>query len=114
MKKKKNLLDLNYQDLKVFLKEKIEIADEKLNMRTQQIFTALYQKGLNDFDKLTTIPIDLRKKLSKNISFHDSKVVETHESSDGTIKFFHNGVNPCGYCASYIDVLSRNITSSHA
>ena len=34
-------------------------------MRTQQIFTAVYQKGLNDFEKFTTIPIDLRKELSK-------------------------------------------------
>ena len=56
-------------------------------MRTQQIFTAVYQKGLNDFEKFTTIPIDLREELSKKISFNDSKIVETHESSDGTLKF---------------------------
>ena len=56
-------------------------------MRAQQIFTAAYQKGLNDFEKFTTIPIDLREELSKKISFNDSKIVETHESSDGTLKF---------------------------
>ena len=84
---KQNLLDLNYEDLKFFLSEKIGIEKKKLNMRAQQIFTAAYQKGLNDFEKFTTIPIDLRKELSKKISFNDSKIVETHESSDGTLKF---------------------------
>ena len=84
---KQNLLDLNYEDLKSFLSERIGIEEKKLNMRTQQIFTAVYQKGLNDFEKFTTIPIDLREKLSKNISFNNSKIVETHESSDGTLKF---------------------------
>ena len=58
---KQNLLDLNYEDLKLFLSEKIGIDDKKLNMRTQQIFTAVYQKGLDNFDELTTIPIELRK-----------------------------------------------------
>ena len=56
-------------------------------MRAQQIFTAVYQKGLNDFSQLTTIPIELRKELHKNISFNNSKIVETHESTDGTLKF---------------------------
>ena len=74
-------------NLKSFLSKKIGIEEKKLNMRTQQIFTAVYQKGLNNFEKFTTIPIDLREKLSKNISFNDSKIVETHESSDGTLKF---------------------------
>ena len=49
MKMKQNLLDLNYEDLRSFLKSKIGIEEDKLNMRTQQIFTAVYQKGLNDF-----------------------------------------------------------------
>ncbi len=84
---KQNLLDLNYEDLKSFLGKKIGVEKKKLNMRTQQIFSAVYQKGLNDFHKFTTIPIDLREKLSKNISFNNSKIIETHESSDGTLKF---------------------------
>ena len=84
---KQNLLDLNYEDLKFFLSEKIGVEEKKLNMRTQQIFNAVYQKGLNNFEKFTTIPIDLRKKLLNNISLNDSKIVETHESTDGTLKF---------------------------
>ena len=84
---KQNLLDLNYEDLKSFLNSKIGIEEKKLNMRAQQIFTAVYQKGLSDFSQLTTIPIELRKELDKNISFNNSKIVETHESTDGTLKF---------------------------
>jgi len=84
---KQNFYNLTFEELKTFLAEKVGIEEKKLNMRTQQIFTAVYQKGLNNFEKFTTIPIDLRKKLSENISFNDSKIVETHESSDGTLKF---------------------------
>ena len=84
---KKNLLDFNYEDLKSFLELKIGIEEKKLNMRAQQIFTAVYQKGLNDFNQLTTFPAGLREVLEKNISFNNSKIVETHESNDGTLKF---------------------------
>jgi 23S rRNA (adenine2503-C2)-methyltransferase len=87
MKTKQNLLDLNYDDLKHFLRTKIGIDEKKVNMRTQQIFSAVYQKGLNDFKKLTTIPLDLRDQLSENIYFDNSKISETHESTDGTLKF---------------------------
>ena len=56
-------------------------------MRAQQIYNAVYQKGLNSFKNLTTMPLDLRDKLDENISFNKSKIVETHTSSDGTLKF---------------------------
>jgi len=84
---KQNLLDLNYEDLKYFLNSKIGIEKKKLNMRAQQIFIAVYQKGLNDFNQLTTIPVELREILKKNISFNSSKIVKTYKSSDGTLKF---------------------------
>ncbi len=84
---KQNLLDLNFEDLKSFLKKNINIEEKKLNMRAQQIFNAVYQKGLNDFNKLTTIPLELREKLKNKISFNNSKIIKTHKSSDGTLKF---------------------------
>ena len=87
MKIQKKLFNLNYEKLKAFLGEKVGIEEKKLNMRTQQIFSAIYQKGLNDFDKLTTIPVDLRKILSNDISLYNSKIIETHKSSDGTVKY---------------------------
>ena len=87
MKTQKNIFDLNYSALKDLLEEKIGIEERKLNMRAQQIFTAVYQKGLNDFENLTTIPLEMREKLKENIYFNKSKIIETHESKDGTIKF---------------------------
>ena len=84
---KQNLLDLNYKDLKSFLSKKIGIEEKKLNMRAQQIFTAVYQKGLHDFNQLTTIPVELREVLKKHTSFNSSKIVQTHKSTDGTLKF---------------------------
>ena len=84
---KQDLLDLNFEDLKSFLKKNINIEEKKLNMRAQQIFNAVYQKGLNDFNKLTTIPLELREKLKSKISFNNSKIIKTHKSSDGTLKF---------------------------
>ena len=84
---KQNLLDLNYEDLKSFLNSKIGVEEKKLNMRAQQIFTAVYQKGLNDFSNLTTIPLELRQKLEKTVSLNDTKIVESYVSKDGTQKF---------------------------
>ncbi len=87
METQKNLLDLDFLALKSLLNEKIGIEEKKLNMRAQQIYNAVYQKGLNSFKNLTTMPLDLRDKLDENISFNKSKIVETHTSSDGTLKF---------------------------
>ena len=84
---KQNLLNFNYEDLKSFLNSKIGVEEKKLNMRAQQIFTAVYQKGLNDFSNLTTIPLELRQKLEKTISFNDTKIVKSYVSKDGTQKF---------------------------
>ena len=87
MEKKQNLLDLDFEALKNFLTKKIGIEDKKINMRTQQLFTAIYQKGIKNFNELTTIPLDLREKLNKFFSLNESKIAETHKSLDGTIKF---------------------------
>ena len=52
MEKKQNILDLSFESLKLFLLEKINIKEEKINMRAQQIFAAVYQKGIKNFDSL--------------------------------------------------------------
>ena len=66
MEKKQNILDLSFESLKLFLLEKINIKEEKINMRAQQIFAAVYQKGIKNFDSLTTLPLELRKKLNES------------------------------------------------
>ena len=84
---KQNLQNLDFDGLKSFLEKEIGVEQNKLNMRVQQIFSAVYQKGLKDFSMITTIPIDLRNELSEKIYFDSSKITETHKSSDGTMKF---------------------------
>ncbi len=87
MDNKKNLLDLNFEALKKFLLKDMGVEEKKLNMRAQQIFNAVYKKGLKDLNQLSTIPVDLRDKLNINLTYNNSKIIETHKSSDGTIKF---------------------------
>ena len=87
MEKRLNILSYNFNDLKIFLAEKAEIDEKKTNMRTQQIFSAIFQKGVKNFSKLTTIPLDLRDKLDNFFSIIESKIVKKHVSKDGTIKF---------------------------
>ena len=87
MEKKQNILDLSFESLKLFLLEKININEEKINMRAQQIFAAVYQKGIKNFDGLTTLPLELRKKLNENFFFNNSKIVEKIISLDKTLKF---------------------------
>jgi 23S rRNA (adenine2503-C2)-methyltransferase len=87
MEKKQNILDLSFESLKLFLLEKINIKEEKINMRAQQIFAAVYQKGIKNFDSLTTLPLELRKKLNESFFFNNSKIVKKFTSLDKTLKF---------------------------
>tara|TARA_A100000164_G_C21881993_1_gene760764 strand:+ start:46 stop:1119 length:1074 start_codon:yes stop_codon:yes gene_type:complete len=87
MSEKTNILSFDFLNLKKFLFEKVEIEEKKLNMRSQQIFSAIFRKGLKDFNDLTTIPLDLRLKLNKFFTINNSKIDQKHLSSDGTIKF---------------------------
>ena len=87
MEIQKKVFDYNYEDLKTLLNEKIGVKKDKLNMRAQQIFSGIYQKGLRDFNLLSTIPLELRKLLNEQIPFGNSKIVDTHKSKDGTLKF---------------------------
>ena len=41
---KQNFYDLNFDQLKNFLIEKVEIEDKKAKMRAQQMFNAVYKK----------------------------------------------------------------------
>ena len=74
MKIKQNLLDLNFEELKDFLSKEVGIDEKKLKMRTQQIFSAVYQKGLVNFKDLSTMPIGLRDKLNQMFIFNNSKI----------------------------------------
>ena len=65
---KQNFYDLNFDQLKNFLIEKVEIEDKKAKMRAQQMFNAVYKKNIKNFDELTTFGLELREKI-KNLIF---------------------------------------------
>ena len=87
MNKKYNFYDLSFEDLKLFLIDKIGIEEHKSSMRAKQIFHAIYRKGLKDFKDLTTASLDLRKKLDDIISLDLPKIIKTEIADDKTIKW---------------------------
>ena len=87
MNKKYNFYDLSFEDLKLFLIDKIGIEEHKSSMRAKQIFHAIYRKGLKDFKDLTTASLDLRKKLDNIVSLDLPKIIKTEIADDKTIKW---------------------------
>ena len=87
MEKKYSFYDLSFQDLKLFLIEKIDVEEKKSSMRAKQIFYAIYRKGIKKFQDLTTISLDLRKKLENTLSLELPKIVKTEIADDKTIKW---------------------------
>ncbi len=82
-----NLFNLNFENLKLFLSNEIGVDEKEVNMRAKQILVFVYQKGLKDFNQLTTFPKNLRKTLQEALKFGLCKIAEIHKSKDGTIKF---------------------------
>ena len=84
---KQNFYDLNFDQLKNFLIDKVEIDAKKAKMRAQQMFNAVYKKNIKDFDELTTFGLELRQSIKKLVSLEKPKIVDIQKSKDGTIKF---------------------------
>jgi 23S rRNA (adenine2503-C2)-methyltransferase len=87
MEKKKNFYDLNFNELKTFLIEEVGVDSNKVKMRAQQIFSAVYKKGVKNFNDLTTVTIELRKKLDDVLNLNLPKVIKTEIAEDKTIKW---------------------------
>ena len=73
---KQNFYDLNFDQLKNFLIEKVNVENNKANMRAQQMFNAVYKKNIKNFDELTTFSLDLREKIKKLISLAKPKIID--------------------------------------
>ena len=84
---KQNFYDLNFNQLKAFLVENMNIDSKKAKMRSQQLFNAVYKKNIKNFDELTTFGLDLRKQVKDIISLDKPKIIDVQKSKDGTIKF---------------------------
>ncbi|MDC0903781.1 23S rRNA (adenine(2503)-C(2))-methyltransferase RlmN [Pelagibacteraceae bacterium] len=84
---KQNFYDLNFDQLKKFLIEKVHIEEDKSKMRAQQMFNAIYKKNIKSIDGLTTFGLELREKIKNLMSLDKPKIVDVQKSKDGTIKF---------------------------
>ena len=83
---KQNFFDLNFDQLKNFLIDKVEVDTNKAKMRTQQMFNAVYKKNIKNLDELTTFGLELREKVKSLISLDKPKITDVQKSKDGTIK----------------------------
>ena len=77
---KQNFYDLNFDQLKIFLIEKVNVENNKANMRAQQMFNAVYKNNIKNFDELTTLSLDLREKIKKLISLAKPKIIDIQKS----------------------------------
>jgi len=53
----------------------------------KQIFSWIYQKGARDFDQMSDLPLDLRKRLKENFYLFGFNLTKLLSSRDGTEKF---------------------------
>ncbi|CAL4326346.1 23S rRNA (adenine(2503)-C(2))-methyltransferase RlmN [Buchnera aphidicola] len=77
-----NLLDLNRQDLYLFL---ASLGAKKFS--TEQIMNWIYNHYCNDFDKMLNISKKIRTKLQERSYIFASQFIEERTSCDGTIKW---------------------------
>jgi 23S rRNA (adenine2503-C2)-methyltransferase len=65
----------------------IGVPDQKLNMRTQQIWHWVYVRGAKQFAEMTTLAADLRARLDAHFSLARPDLVAEQISVDGTRKW---------------------------
>lgn len=80
----KNLLDLSLNEL-------TEIVDKPF--RAKQIYQWIYQKYATSFLDMTSIPIQMREKLSQEYHFNPIKCIKSEQSSDGSIKYLFEALD---------------------
>ena len=79
---KKNIQLISIDELIVFLKD-----NNEKSFRAKQIHEWLWQKGVNSFDEMTSLSIDLRALLHKNFFINSIELNSQQKSTDGTIKY---------------------------
>lgn len=81
MLSKKNIRDLDLPSLKTYFEE---IGDKKF--RAIQVYEWLWKKHVRDFESMSNISLELRKKLAEDFDFPSITTDLTQKSSDGTLK----------------------------
>ena len=84
---KQNFFELDFNQLKNFLVEKVGVESKQAKMRAEQLFSGVYKKGLANFTDLSTVTKELRKELDNHLSLDLPKIVKTISADDSTIKW---------------------------
>jgi len=78
---KRDIKKLSAEQLKDVLRNWGEPA-----FRASQIYDWLWNKGAEDFDRMSNLPKALRERLKDNFTISHSRFSETRQSADGTLK----------------------------
>ena len=84
--KEVSLVGLTKKQIKDLL-GKLDIPDQQLNMRVNQIWGWVYNKGINSIDEMTTLSLDLREELKKYHNLERPQISNEQISKDGTKKW---------------------------
>ena len=84
--KEVSLVGLTKKEIKDSL-GKLDIPDQQLNMRVNQIWGWVYNKGINSIDEMTTLSLDLRDELKKYHNLERPQISDEQISKDGTKKW---------------------------
>lgn len=84
--KEVSLVGLTKKEIKDLL-GKLDIPDQQLNMRVNQIWGWVYNKGINSIDEMTTLSLDLREELKKYHNLKRPQISDEQISKDGTKKW---------------------------
>ena len=85
-KKEVSLVGLTRKEIKDIL-IKFDIPDQKINMRVNQIWGWIYNKGINSIDDMTTLSLSLREELKKHHNLDRPVISDEQTSEDGTKKW---------------------------
>ncbi|MFL2843816.1 MAG: 23S rRNA (adenine(2503)-C(2))-methyltransferase RlmN [Alphaproteobacteria bacterium] len=84
--KRVSLVGLTRKEIKESLR-KFDIPDQQLNMRVNQIWGWVYNKGINSIDEMTTLSLGLREELKEYHNLERPLISDEQISKDGTKKW---------------------------
>ena len=84
--KEVSLVGLTREEIKDSL-IKFDIPDQQINMRVNQVWGWIYNKGVTSIDEMTTLSLGLREELKKHHNLNRPIISDEQTSEDGTKKW---------------------------
>ena len=84
--KEVSLVGLTREEIKDSL-IKLDIPDQQINMRVNQVWGWIYNKGVTSIDEMTTLSLGLREELKKYHNLNRPVISDEQTSEDGTKKW---------------------------